>query len=326
MKSSVADALKQARMGAPVQFKNLTVFPLFEEASTPFTYLTMHSALEKGFVEITEVSEGGSVPILKVINHSDELVLLVDGEELRGAKQNRIVNTSILLPAKSETAIPVSCTERGRWHYTSRRFSDSGYMMSSRSRSSKSARIYAKLAAMAHEPAGAYESVHAYDAGQGEVWSEISALHNKLRTSSRSDAMSDAYEQRETDIKDYLAAFPIQPGQSGMVALLNGKPISADILSQSNAYADIHEKLIRSLAVEVIGDAKADSTTLSPEDMSVEAYNFLHALHEGNEVAFQPVGLGEDLRYDDKQAGGAALTYQDALVHLNVYSKEEIAF
>lgn len=312
-------------MGTPVQFKNLTVFPLFEEANTPFTYLTMRSALEKGFVEITEVSEGGSVPVLKVINRSDNLVLLLDGEELRGAKQNRIVNTSILLPAKSETAIPVSCTERGRWHYNSRHFSESGFMMSGKSRISKNARIYSKLAQMAAKPEGTYESFHAYDAGQGEVWSEIRDLHGKLGTSSHSGAMSDAYEQRANDINDYLAAFPLMPGQSGMVALLNGKPISADMLSQPDAYADIHEKLIRSLAVELIADAKADSTALSLEDMSIEAYKFLHTLEQGNEVAFQPVGLGEDLRYDVAKAGGAALTYQDALVHLNIYSKEEIA-
>ncbi|MBE2206844.1 MAG: hypothetical protein IAE84_04625 [Saprospiraceae bacterium] len=325
MKSSVADALKQARMGQPVQFKNLTVFPLFEEANTPFTYLTMRSALEKGWVEITELNEGGSVPVLKVINRSDALVLLLDGEELRGAKQNRIVNTSILLPAQSETAIPVSCTERGRWHYNSRQFSESGYMMSSMSRNSKNARMYCRMMAMKDEPAEASESHRAYDAGQGEVWSEISALHGKLRTSSHSDAMSDAYEQRSGDINAYVAAFPLQPGQNGMVALLNGKPISADMLSQPDAYADIHEKLIRSLAVELIGSAQDDSTVLSPEDMSLEAYKFLHTLYEGHEAAFQPVGLGEDLRYDIAQAGGAALTYQDALVHLNIYSKEKMA-
>ncbi len=324
MKPSVANALKQARTGAPLQFKNLTVVPLFEEATMPFSYLTLRSALGKGFVEITEVSEGGSVPNLKVINHSEELVLLIDGEELRGAKQNRIVNTSILLAPKSETLIPVSCTERGRWHYTSRRFNDSSYMMSSKSRVSKNARLYAKLASMTHEPAGAFNSVHAYDAGQGEVWRDISELHGKLRTSSRSEAMSDAFEQRENDIKDYVAAFPLQPGQTGMVALIEGKPVSADLISQPDAYSDLHEKLIRSLAVEVIDDAKTDSTMLSLEDATLEAQAFLHALHNGHEIAFQPVGIGEDLRYDHTRAGGAALTYLDTLVHFNIYSKEGI--
>jgi hypothetical protein len=47
-------------------------------------------------IEAAEVNETGSVPELKVINRSPEMVLLLDGEELVGAKQNRIVNITIL--------------------------------------------------------------------------------------------------------------------------------------------------------------------------------------------------------------------------------------
>jgi hypothetical protein len=47
--------------------------------------------------KITEVSEGGSVPNLRVINKTPHHVLLFDGEELKGAKQNRILNTTILI-------------------------------------------------------------------------------------------------------------------------------------------------------------------------------------------------------------------------------------
>ena len=46
-------------------------------------------------------------PSSLVQNPLDEHVLLYDGEELIGAKQNRILNLSVLVAAGSRTAIPV---------------------------------------------------------------------------------------------------------------------------------------------------------------------------------------------------------------------------
>jgi transposase len=46
-------------------------------------------------VTVQEVSEGGSVPDLLVENSGDTRVLFLEGEELVGAKQNRILNTSV---------------------------------------------------------------------------------------------------------------------------------------------------------------------------------------------------------------------------------------
>jgi hypothetical protein len=72
-------------------------------------------ALELHVVTIAEVSEAGSV----------RPILLVDWEELVGAKQNRVLNLSILLPPRRLTDIPVSCVEQGRWHYRGRHFTQS---------------------------------------------------------------------------------------------------------------------------------------------------------------------------------------------------------
>jgi len=56
-------------------------------------------------------------------NSSAEKILLVDGDELVGAKQNRVINLSILVAGGAKVVIPVSCVEQGRWAYRSREFS-----------------------------------------------------------------------------------------------------------------------------------------------------------------------------------------------------------
>ena len=103
-----------------------------------FHYRTLSDALASSDIVITEVSAGGSVPELMVVNRGSTAVLLIDGEELAGAKQNRVLNTSILLAARSETRIPVSCTEQGRWSYASPAFAESGNIMAQKVRAMKS--------------------------------------------------------------------------------------------------------------------------------------------------------------------------------------------
>src|ERR1700720_2982613 len=114
------------RVGNQICHESLTVFPLFTEPHGQVDYLLSDEALQAGSVTVQEVSEGGSVPDLLVENKGDIRVLFLEGEELVGAKQYRILNTSILLPARSKIKIPVSCVERGRWAYKSRQFGSGG--------------------------------------------------------------------------------------------------------------------------------------------------------------------------------------------------------
>jgi hypothetical protein len=110
------------KLGREQSFKNLTVFALLSDYAANLDYLTLDEALAEDLIEVMEVSQGGSVPELKVLNKSDRMVLILDGEELVGAKQNRIVNTTILIAANTTTLIPVSCVEQGRWSYRSDKF------------------------------------------------------------------------------------------------------------------------------------------------------------------------------------------------------------
>ena len=87
----------------PVRHASLSVFPLFTELSSEVDYLLADEAIAAEAVIVKEVSESGSVPDLLVENKGDARVLFLEGEELVGAKQNRILNTSVLVAAHSTT-------------------------------------------------------------------------------------------------------------------------------------------------------------------------------------------------------------------------------
>lgn len=99
----------QIRIGAAIERHNLTIFPLFsEDAFAPAVYTPVGAALRGGSARITEISEGGSVPNLALENLAAIPVLIIDGEELLGAKQNRISNLTVLAPGNATLSLPVS--------------------------------------------------------------------------------------------------------------------------------------------------------------------------------------------------------------------------
>lgn len=197
MDDAVKSRLQSVQFASAQIYKNIAIVPLIAPADGTFQYGTLGEALAHSDLTITEVSAAGSVPELMVVNRGDKPVLLIDGEELAGAKQNRVLNTSILLKESSETRIPVSCTEQGRWAYASKAFSESGNVMAYKSRSRKTSSVQFCL-----ESSGAYQS------DQGEVWHSIAELQAKAGAHSPTSAMSDVYKARAEDLRKCDAAFP----------------------------------------------------------------------------------------------------------------------
>src|SRR5262249_22260024 len=175
--------LPQLQIGQPLACNSLTVFPLYSEASKPADYQLADEAIAATTVVVQEVSEGGSVPELLVENTGACRVLFLEGEELRGAKQNRILNVSILVPAKSKLKVPVSCVERGRWRHTCRHFG------SGKARSSHS--LHYKLKSSVTESLKR-EASHRSD--QAGVWQEVEKKQAAFGYCSKTMALSDTYD------------------------------------------------------------------------------------------------------------------------------------
>jgi len=114
--------LSSLTIGSPIAVNALSVYPLLRSSADAPFYDTLSDAVRAGTLHITEVSAAGSVPELRVVNDGKRPVLIIDGEELVGAKQNRIVNLTVLVPEGTTIPLPVTCVEAGRWRHVSDEF------------------------------------------------------------------------------------------------------------------------------------------------------------------------------------------------------------
>ena len=300
MNAVMRQCLQQITLGDPRVHKNMTVFALFHASESSIRLRSLDEALESGIIEVTELGSEGSVPELKVVNKSDNLVLLLDGEELQGAKQNRILNSTILLAGKTEANIPVSCTERGRWRYASKLFSSSGYMMSQKLRTGKARSVALSLSLL-----GKHKS------DQSKVWASIDKQAVYARVRSSTSAMSDVHDSLQGRLKPFQDACPYLPSQKGLLVAIDGQVVGFDLLTSDSAYKQYHSKLLRSYAIDaLLSRTKAEST------MPLEkAVAFIQQCSLCKEEEHASVGLGTDYRYTGPILTGFALVHDDEVVH-----------
>ncbi len=309
MENNVLSRFKDSlQFGEPIHFKNVVTLPILTTKPPTTDYMGLKEAMQKNFVEVEEISEGGSVPNLKVTNKGKKPLLLIDGEELEGAKQNRICNYTLLLEAEKEHIIPVSCTERGRWAYKTRKFKDSEVIMASKARHAHNSRNSLNLV-----------NNFSYSNNQSEVWSDIETYHGKLKTSSRTRAMKDAFEQSRTTLDNYSKAFPLQANQTGMIIFVNGKFEGIEYVSRPEVYANLHNKLVKSYAIDAMQDIK-DTNAMTASTCQYEATQFFdHLQSQESQMSKKKTiaGLGYDFRFMTKASNANLLVNEEEVIYLS---------
>lgn len=320
MDKSVEKCLLEMELGAGQSYENMTVFELMRPQNGGPEYITLREALAQGFLTVTEVSQGGSVPELMVVNKGDMPVLILDGEELRGAKQNRVLNTTIMIGPRSSTRVPVSCVEHGRWHSVSEEMADSGNVMHREMRALNVRRVSENL----------FER-KSFDSDQSMIWNRITDLACEMGAPSATGAMSDVYEAKGSDLDSYLRTFRLAPGQKGIMVFIDGRPAGLDYVSRDRAFAELYTKLLKSYAMEAMllserrkkgrGPGEADQALVKPA--ADKAREFLKLAAACDEKKYESVGLGWAFRYSGPWVVGSALAYNDKVVHMAFFGLDE---
>lgn len=198
-------------------------------------YLLLSEAQKTGKFAITELSEDGTVPWLLAKNALDKKVLLIEGEEVLGGKQNRTINVTILLAEQSATKIPVSCVEAHRWAKRTEEFEDSGRIVDFNVRSHK-------LKEYALKPQSRLE----HRPNQNVVWEAVDETLEQYEVDSETLAAYDVYRVKMNKLEDFMAELKPLKNQTGMAVFLDGGLVGIEYLAPASKFKKYFKKFLSS--------------------------------------------------------------------------------
>lgn len=303
--SALRDWLAGLRAGEPLRHGSLAVVPVYTNAAPPAVpYHTLAQALAVGDVTVTEAA-AANVPTLRLRNKGALPILIIDGEELAGGKQNRVLNLTLLVPADTDFTLPVSCIEAGRWRETRPTFA-------------AGEAAYPSLRHM--NVVQVSESLRAGgppSPSQGAVWEEVASRHRAAGTHSATGAMRDAYAQRAGDLEQTEVTLRCpDDGPVGVVALVGGRAVCADLFDRAETLRAYWPRLVRSYTLESLGAAP-----LAPAPDS--AQNLLRRPLEASLKPRPSAGLGVDVRIEGNAVVGAALVQAGAALHTALFATHQ---
>ncbi|MRR20716.1 hypothetical protein EG827_11075 [bacterium] len=293
-------------------FGNAAIVQLISLPFSTLSFLPAGPAIGSGGLIISELTASGSVGQLTALNKTADYLLLTDADVLTGAKQNRVVNRSVLLAPSSKTVIEVSCVERLRWDYRSTTFSSPGSVADPGLRGRK-AGTFSRMKTE-HEPG--------FPNTQGEVWDHVSenlaceGLHS--RTESYEELLQ--FRMQKTG-RAYPECSPAG-GCNGLAVILDGKVISADIFGNEESYR-YYFPMLRDAAFTLSRHcAKKEET-----DMHEAYFKALEAIDEFSDASRHPEeshpGAGMLNMVETEHIVGFSLVHGEEMIHNALFARHD---
>jgi len=267
----------------------LRVTPVYWDTSpTPDErYYSLDEAFLAGAIEVSETDNAGTVREVQVSNIGNRPIILFDGDGLRGAKQNRILEHTVVVPTGASLLVPVNCVERGRWNYTTDKFAAADYKATPRM---KQVKMSLKKQGFEHQV-------------QSEVWATVSACSANLSVSSISEDLGEIMQRAKLS-SEPLRSFLAETRCQGFLIQGAGKPF-IELYPTSTMAKNWALKSYSGW----LADARRSEITRMPLEYMIETLK--HTLWAPT------VGTGAETAFQSADVHDGRITYHDGdLVHL----------
>ena len=280
-------ALEDIKIGKPVSFENVTIFPIISKTYRgKDRFITLDQGLKEGLVEVVEAKEveGGSnnrVNEVYVTNRSDHSLYLMPGEIIVGGDQDRMIaSETIIKPSKDPTAVQVFCVEQGRWgsQQTSaqvyqvvaenQNFSNQSTTQQNRNNTSEPNPPENPTSDASAKKGKFHSSVgivtrSVWLAGQvnnnqSKVWDKVSQKNREnfsqsaTQTFKNNYVKSDSQNRLQPMIDHFQKKIAETENVVGVVVAVNGVPHSMDAFESTPLFKKLWPKLLKSYALEAV--------------------------------------------------------------------------
>jgi hypothetical protein len=296
--------LSQLDVGRPCVLRDygIAIVPILSLDPRPLEAYPLRWGITNGKTRVTEVGDG-RVNRVCVTHDGVTPILVLDGEEVLGAKQNRMFNASFLVPPQEATVLPVSCVERERWRADSATFTPSNRTVVNTVRSAKLRRVARSLVIR-----------NEYDADQRAIWNDVDSYIERTNVVSRTASHADAADSRASIINAALDEIEIDPRQVGIAAITSAGHVTMDVFGSLELFARAWRIVARGML--------AESSAREPPRRSDVAIRALLASLKDAELREQPApGLGRSLFAHAADTTAAAIEYGDRVYHLFAASR-----
>ena len=288
----------------PVEKNNITAFFLSSIEKNNNKYLSFSEAIAKNQVQISEVNKKGLVTKLSVSNKSSDNIIILNGELIIGTqiRQDRIVDSTVLIPGYATVLINTFCGEQYRWSpRLSNKISTPESLYFSSGRANNAADTNTKLSK------------------QCRIWSEISEKISDFNVKSFTNSVDQIYKKKKVNVEEIVNFFKIPSEAVGVVLGINNQLVNIDIFSNNCMLQIYLPKIIRSIALDSFKKISKRSY-LKKKDV----HRFLRQIHQANKQKRQVVegALGEELQFNSESVAGSILYHKEQTVHFSAFVKE----
>ena len=278
----------------------------------------LHDAIASGALQVGEHA-GGVVNTVVARNHGKLPVLILEGESIVGAKQNRVVTADVMIAPGAEACVPVGCVERGRWDHVSQ------------SAKFAAAEVPVEPMMRARAVREVREQGHL---DQSRLWCDVDEKLSMHAVESRSANYHAFTQHAKADVNAMLQDVPRVDGQVGLLACADGRLVALDVLGVPENWASIGERLAKSYlfaGFDMLATAGAPRTKRggfgrhqdAPSSAPVTGtpQEWIKHIAGARVLTRRGIGMGSTIGLESPALHGAGLWVDEAPAHLAVFGQ-----